>query len=82
MIHVQSLTGKDNINYNDSVVDPLISIQNNGSLQELMIANYNYTDVKVRPLPEKQRLFLAVLQATSKSCNHCICIDGSRKLMF
>ena len=27
-------------------------------------------------------IYIAVLEDTSKACNHCICIDGTRKLIF
>ena len=59
-----------------------------------MKANYNYTVVKIKNVPTKQSdrtkhlleetdgVYLAVIQYSSKSCNHCICIDGSRKLIF
>ena len=59
-----------------------------------MTANYNYTVVNVKSLPGnlKQRsmeilqdltgIYIAVLEDTSKACNHCICIDGTRKLIF
>lgn len=52
---VQSSTGKDNINYTDLIVYLRNDIIDYESLQELMKANYNYTVVKIKYLPTKQR---------------------------
>ena len=56
------------------------------------ITDYVVTKIKGLPSCKRQRTeillektegyFIAVLQDTSDACHHCICIDGTNKLIF
>ena len=58
----------------------------------LRITDYVVTKIKGLPSCKRQRTeillektegyFIAVLQDTSDACHHCICIDGTNKLIF
>jgi len=80
--------------YTDLVIFKRKSIISGGALSELLECNTEYKVQRIKGLPAngKERTthllektegcFIAVLQYTSDACHHCICIDGTNKLIF
>mgnify|MGYP005683883547 CR=1 FL=1 len=80
--------------YVDLVIFKRKGINSGGSLSELLEINTEYKVNRIKGLPANGRertahllektdgFFIAVLQDTSDACHHCICIDGTKKLIF
>ena len=80
--------------YADLVIFKRKSIVSGGALSEILECNTKYYVQRIKRLPPsgKERtihllektegFFIAVLQDTSDACHHCICIDGTNKLIF
>ena len=43
---------------------------------------FNSKERTVHLLEKTEGYFIAVLQDTADACHHCICIDGTKKLIF
>ena len=80
--------------YKDLVIFKRKGICNGGALSELLDVKTQYQVHRIRGLPANghgrtehllqntEGCFIAVLQDTSDACHHCICIDGTNKLIF
>ena len=80
--------------YADLVIFKRKSIISGGALSEILECKTKYNVQRIKGLPPsgKERTmhllektegcFIAVLQDTSDACHHCICIDGTNKLIF